>query len=252
MQTLFDNWTGRYDDECLMPGDIVEAAMVYNFRENAGNQTDTMIQMGEVADIVGNLPIYDTIYKENRYSPWKYAGQCYPGELQNRNPALMPMCYICSRYRADTREELEENIKVAKWAASKVVSEGKIPIAPHLYFPRFMDDSIAGERYFGMEAGKRLMMQCKEFLVVTVDNVISEGMNEEIDYMTNKLMMQGKSINFTSGTVKQGGAMDAAVTVEVVYIMIELDGKQRVELDKLNNVYKVNGVDLLAKIRKQC
>lgn len=146
MQILFDNWTGRYDDECLMPGDIVEAAMVYNFRENAGNQTDTMIQMGEVADIVGNLPIYDTIYKENRYSPWKYAGQCYPGELQNRNPALMPMCYICSRYRADTREELEENIKVAKWAASKVVSE---------------------------------------------------GMNEEIDYMTNKLMMQGKSINFT-------------------------------------------------------
>ena len=79
MQILFDNWTGRYDDECLMPGDIVEAAMVYNFRENAGNQTDTMIQMSEVADIVGNLPIYDTIYKENRYSPWKYAGQCYPG-----------------------------------------------------------------------------------------------------------------------------------------------------------------------------
>ena len=60
-----------------------------------------------------------------------------------------------------------------------------------------MDDSIAEERYFGMEAGKRLMMQCKEFLVVTVDNVISEGMNEEIDYMTNKLMIQGKSINFT-------------------------------------------------------
>ena len=96
-----------------------------------------------------------------------------------------------------SREELEENIMIAKWAANKLVSEGKIPIAPHLYFPRFMDDSIAEERYFGMEAGKRLMMQCKEFLVVTVENVISDGMNEEIDYMTNKLMMQGKSINFT-------------------------------------------------------
>lgn len=46
--------------------------------------------------------------------------------------------------------------------------------------------------------------------------------------------------------------MDAAVTVEITYIMIELDGKQRIELDKINNVYKVNGVDLLAKIRKQC
>lgn len=58
--------------------------------------------------------------------------------------------------------------------------------------------------------------------------------------------------NITGGTVKQGGAMDAAVTVEITYIMIELDGKQRIELDKINNVYKVNGVDLLAKIRKQC
>lgn len=85
MQILFDNWTGRYDDECLMPGDIVEAAMIYNFRENAGNQNDLMIQMSEVADIVGNAPIYDTIYKENRYSPWRYAGQCYPGELKQKS-----------------------------------------------------------------------------------------------------------------------------------------------------------------------
>ena len=46
--------------------------------------------------------------------------------------------------------------------------------------------------------------------------------------------------------------MDASVTVEVAYIMIELDGKKRVELDKLNNVYKVNDRDLLAKIRSQC
>lgn len=67
-----------------------------------------------------------------------------------------------------------------------------------------------------------------------------------------KTALQATSTATPSGTVKQGGAMDAAVTVEVVYIMIELDGKQRVELDKLNNVYKVNGVDLLAKIRKQC
>lgn len=138
MQILFDNWTGRYDDECLMPGDIVEAAMIYNFRENAGNQTDTMIQMSEVADIVGNLPIYDTIYKENRYSPWKYAGQCYPGELQNRNPALMPMCYICSRYRADTREELEENIKSGEVGSKQGSQRRKdtdrtAPLLPTIY-----------------------------------------------------------------------------------------------------------------------
>ena len=47
------------------------------------------------------------------------------------------------------------------------------------------------------------MIQCKEFLVVTVDNVISKGMDEEIYYMTNRLMMQGKSINFTRLELEQ-------------------------------------------------
>ena len=46
--------------------------------------------------------------------------------------------------------------------------------------------------------------------------------------------------------------MDASVTVEITYIMIEQNGSKKIELDKLNNVYKVNGVDLLAKVKKQC
>ena len=73
-----------------------------------------------------------------------------------------------------------------------------------------------------------------------------------IDYKGMRVVVRGRQKKLTGGTVKQGGAMDAAVTVEITYIMIELDGKQRIELDKINNVYKVNGVDLLAKIRKQC
>lgn len=68
-----------------------------------------------------------------------------------------------------------------------------------------------------------------------------------IDYKGMRVVVRGRQKKLTGGTVKQGGAMDAAVTVEITYIMIELDGKQRIELDKINNVYKVNGVDLLAK-----
>ena len=67
-----------------------------------------------------------------------------------------------------------------------------------------------------------------------------------IDYKGMRVVVRGRQKKLT------GGTMDAAVTVEITYIMIELDGKQRIELDKINNVYKVNGVDLLAKIRKQC
>ena len=32
-------------------------------------------------------------------------------------------------------------------------------------------------------------------------------------------------------------------------IMIEVDGEQLIEIDKLNGVYKVKGVDMLAKVR---
>ena len=45
-----------------------------------------------------------------------------------------------------------------------------------------------------------------------------------------RVVVRGRQKKLTGGTVKQGGAMDAAVTVEITYIMIELDGKQRIEL----------------------
>ena len=43
---------------------------------------------------------------------------------------------------------------------------------------------------------------------------------------------------------------DESSTLGLTYIYIELDGKPKFELDKLNSVFKVNGVDLLAKVRK--
>jgi len=74
----------------------------------------------------------------------------------------------------------------------------------------------------------------------------------KIDYKGMRVVIRGRQKKFKPGTVKNGGQMDASVTIELVYIMIEIDGNKKVELDKLNSVYKVNGVDLLAKVRKQC
>ncbi len=51
---------------------------------------------------------------------------------------------------------------------------------------------------------------------------------------------------------KAGSPMDTAITLTILYILIEVDGKTVVELDKLNEVYKVNGVDVLAKIKEMC
>lgn len=73
----------------------------------------------------------------------------------------------------------------------------------------------------------------------------------ETDFMPSRVVIKGKSKGFTSGKVKQGEGTGSSVKAEIIYILIEVNGKKKFELDKLNFVYKVNDVDLLAKVRKQ-
>ncbi len=54
------------------------------------------------------------------------------------------------------------------------------------------------------------------------------------------------------GTVKIGDLMNASITLELTYLLAEIDGMTMLELDKLNSVYKVAGKDLLKDIMKQC
>jgi len=73
-----------------------------------------------------------------------------------------------------------------------------------------------------------------------------------LDLKGMRIVIRGKQKAFKPGKMQNGTQMDASVTVEVLYIMIEVDGTQKLELDKLNYVYKINGVDLLEKVRKYC
>ena len=203
MKPLYGDWKATPPGECLQVGEKIDRETFFHFRENAGNQSAELIQIDEVVDVIGGLPIFDTIVQVHPYTPWRYAGQCYAGEHTNRNPTIAPMIYVCSRYRAKNREELTRNIEIAKHVCYKIACDGAIPIAPHLYFPRFMDDEIEQERYFGMEAGKRLMDQCTSFHVVTVDGMISSGMKEEIEYMTRARLMEGTVTNYTAQEAEQ-------------------------------------------------
>ena len=72
----------------------------------------------------------------------------------------------------------------------------------------------------------------------------------DVDQMGMRVVFRGRAKKLTPGTMKQGGAMSASVTIGLTYIYIELDGSPKFELDKLNSVFKVNGVGLLAKVRK--
>jgi len=49
--------------------------------------------------------------------------------------------------------------------------------------------------------------------------------------------------------MQQGKAMDATLTLETTYILVEYDGKEKLLLNKLTGEYRVNGVDIMSKVR---
>ena len=54
-----------------------------------------------------------------------------------------------------------------------------LPIAPHVYFTQFLDDSDPCERRMGIVAGMELLEQCSEVWVFGMENP-SAGMKKEI------------------------------------------------------------------------
>lgn len=67
-----------------------------------------------------------------------------------------------------------------------------------------------------------------------------------------RVVVRGRASKFSPGKLKAGTAMETRVTLTLLYILIEIAGKSVLELDKLNEVYKVNGKDMLAKIKEMC
>ena len=87
----------------------------------------------------------------------------------------MKKIYVCSALRGD----LEENINLARIYCEYVAKEfGYIPIAPHIYFTQFLDDTKDNEREFGINAGLSLLSECDELWYF--GDQISRGMTDEI------------------------------------------------------------------------
>ena len=91
---------------------------------------------------------------------------------QNLN--YRPLVYICSPYRGN----IEKNTASAQAYCRMAVERGCIPIAPHLLFPQFLDDSLEEERELGMFMGFVLLSKCRELWAF--GDLISDGMEQEI------------------------------------------------------------------------
>lgn len=86
----------------------------------------------------------------------------------------MRKVYICSPYRGN----VERNVDDARRYCRMAVDDGFIPVAPHIYFTQFLDDSVENERKAGIEAGIQLMLECDEMWVFGEP---TEGMRKEIE-----------------------------------------------------------------------
>lgn len=82
-----------------------------------------------------------------------------------------------------------------------------------------------------------------------IEMLDGEGNKKEVGM---RVVMRGLNKGFNPGSVAAGTPMNGEVTFELTYIMIEIDGQNEFELDKLNCVYKVHGKDVLAEIKALC
>lgn len=99
-----------------------------------------------------------------------------------RLAAFRPLVYICSPYRGNTNENIENARKYSRFA----VAHHSIPIAPHLLFPQFLDDTLREERQTALLMNHVLLTKCVELWVF--GSHISEGMEQEIKWAKHRHM----------------------------------------------------------------
>ena len=69
--------------------------------------------------------------------------------------------FVCSPFHGFTTDDIESNVGRARIICRALVLADHLPIAPHLYFPQFMDDKVAAERDTGIARGHQLMRLCR-------------------------------------------------------------------------------------------
>lgn len=108
------------------------------------------------------------------------------------------LVYICSPCRGDYKKNIRDALGYCKIVMKNYPDV--IPIAPHVYFTQFLDDTNPTERSLGMEAGLALLDMCDEIWVYGINNP-SKGMQAEINYALKK------GIKIRDGFDHNNGAM---------------------------------------------
>ncbi len=106
-------------------------------------------------------------------------------------------------------------------------------------------------RVLDKEAANMMNMATARTITIRGANQVTDS-EGNINYTAIRVVVRGRVAKLSLGKMKAGSPMDSAITLNLTYIMIELDGTRIFELDKLNEVFKINGVDMLKTIKEMC
>ena len=107
--------------------------------------------------------------------------------------AYRPLVYICSPLAGN----IDGNMEKARHYCKFAVRSGTIPLAPHLLFPQFMDDTDSDERALAMFMNMVLLGKCDQLWVF--GKTVSEGMAAEI----GKAEKRGMVIRYFNESMKE-------------------------------------------------
>lgn len=184
-------------EDYLKNGDQVDMPLarlltgIENIEDKVG-----LFTASHVSGACGDKPTMRAVARYHYGEPFIYIGEITTDEPCNRDPKHARKIFVSSPYRANTKEKLNNNIKIAKKVCSMIIHNGDFPIAPHLYFPSFLDDNYEDDRDIGIEYGLYLLDKCDEMLVITPEmgedktpyERLTEGMMTEVDHAVERGM----------------------------------------------------------------
>lgn len=95
-------------------------------------------------------------------------------DIKTQDRVYRPLVYICSPLSGDETGNIEKARRYCRFA----VDRGQIPLAPHLLFPQFMNDTDPEERELAVRMAVVLLGKCQEVWVF--GNMETEGMAAEL------------------------------------------------------------------------
>jgi len=93
---------------------------------------------------------------------------------EEKKAGYRPLVFICSPFAGD----VDANVRNAQRYCRFAVEQKAIPVAPHLFFPQFMNDKVKGERDLALFMGRMFLIRCTALWVF--GSRITNGMAGEI------------------------------------------------------------------------